>query len=601
MASFEITNYIAELFPNKSLQTIREIVDMVKTSSPADSEEQQLENIVNCLMDCTNENENNIDDVYLLDDDEASGGSRVSETNLSQYFEQIMEIFTDACPSYVRNLCHEKAKQKINLDILINEMTSVAYPKKNVDVDQVTEQLKQLLPNAAPDYLEENASVLAHKSEADLKAFVEKAIEDHDYPTMEEYLINQKKINEANRYTIEFDIKEFIKQFPNPEQHFSDLKRKNPLTGTSENEDSANNELRNDELYALHFLYNHYRFLRKKDIERVFKMSKKSLINTCNRLDRIRKSLVVPRKHTDFEEVSKNIPLLQEIAYLDNRKAIKRIIKECDERYRLAKTDAKENGLLQTCACCFDEELIPEECYFCKNACIFCKECVKTGAETVISNGNLEFPCLADCGSEFSIPTLQMVLDSVVFSRMAQRKQMEEIKRANIDDLETCPFCEYATIPPPDSKIFKCLNEDCMKESCRECRHVAHIPLRCNEIEYDEDVKMRTYIENKMTEALLRACWKCNKVFIKTSGCNKMTCFCGAQMCYVCKQAVRDYTHFDQGGGTGQGRCPLYTQDLNKFHNDAVLRGAATAKIDLGVDKNPTKLKVDPTKGFNGN
>lgn len=97
-----------------------------------------------------------------------------------------------------------------------------------------------------------------------------------------------------------------------------------------------------------------------------------------------------------------------------------------------------------------------------------------------------------------------MVLDSVTFAKLAQRKQIAEIKKANIDGLETCPFCDFATIPNADDKIFYCLNEECKKESCRKCRHISHIPLRCEEIEYDEDVKMRTYIENKMSEALMR-------------------------------------------------------------------------------------------------
>lgn len=97
-----------------------------------------------------------------------------------------------------------------------------------------------------------------------------------------------------------------------------------------------------------------------------------------------------------------------------------------------------------------------------------------------------------------------MVLDSVTFAKLAQRKQIEEIEKANIDGLESCPFCDFATIPDPHDKLFFCLNKDCMKESCRKCRKVSHIPLKCEEIEYDEDVKMRTYIENKMSEALLR-------------------------------------------------------------------------------------------------
>lgn len=86
---------------------------------------------------------------------------------------------------------------------------------------------------------------------------------------------------------------------------------------------------------------------------------------------------------------------------------------------------------------------------------------------------------------------------------LAHTIQMQEVQKADIPGLEYCPLCSnWAMIPDPDDKIFHC--EACNKESCRECKHEAHVPKRCNEIEYDEDVKMRTYIENKMTEALVR-------------------------------------------------------------------------------------------------
>lgn len=97
-----------------------------------------------------------------------------------------------------------------------------------------------------------------------------------------------------------------------------------------------------------------------------------------------------------------------------------------------------------------------------------------------------------------------MVLDPVVFARLVLRKQMDDVKKAEIDGLENCPFCEFSTVPAAEDKIFKCQNPDCMRETCRECKHEAHIPLKCSEIEYDEDVKMRTYIENKMTERRIR-------------------------------------------------------------------------------------------------
>lgn len=97
-----------------------------------------------------------------------------------------------------------------------------------------------------------------------------------------------------------------------------------------------------------------------------------------------------------------------------------------------------------------------------------------------------------------------MILPENTFNHLAQRITSDEIKKANIEGLETCPFCGFAYILSELDKIIKCTNTECLIESCRECRHKSHIPLRCSEIEYDEDVKRRTYIENKMTEALTR-------------------------------------------------------------------------------------------------
>lgn len=46
-------------------------------------------------------------------------------------------------------------------------------------------------------------------------------------------------------------------------------------------------------------------------------------------------------------------------------------------------------------------------------------------------------------------------------------KQVQEIKAAGIEDLETCAFCDYSVILPPDLKTISCLNPECKKETCR--------------------------------------------------------------------------------------------------------------------------------------
>lgn len=75
--------------------------------------------------------------------------------------------------------------------------------------------------------------------------------------------------------------------------------------------------------------------------------------------------------------------------------------------------------------------------------------------------------CFIDCDGEFSLPTLQKVLSPTQFSILIGKKQEAEVIAAGLEGLVSCPFCHFASIPPPEDKVFKCLNPECMKESCR--------------------------------------------------------------------------------------------------------------------------------------
>ena len=134
----------------------------------------------------------------------------------------------------------------------------------------------------------------------------------------------------------------------------------------------------------------------------------------------------------------------------------------------------------------------------------------------------------------------------------------------------------------------------------RLCQEPNHVPLRCDEVEKQDQEEERKRIEEQLSEAMMRECWKCKVKYFKEEGCNKMTCprpGCGAKMCYLCKAQVTDYTHFyGQGGVPDKKRtCPLWTES-KKLHEQEVAEAAAKAKEELR--RKNIQLVHDPTAGL---
>jgi hypothetical protein len=89
---------------------------------------------------------------------------------------------------------------------------------------------------------------------------------------------------------------------------------------------------------------------------------------------------------------------------------------------------------------------------------------------------------------------------------------------------------------------FICQNRDCARTSCLSCSKSWTDIHVCNESSL---VALRTQVEQAMSMAIKRVCPRCNTSFVKTQGCNKLTCPCGYKMCYVCRK--------DIGGADGEG------------------------------------------------
>ncbi|KAI9714673.1 MAG: hypothetical protein M1812_006338 [Candelaria pacifica] len=118
---------------------------------------------------------------------------------------------------------------------------------------------------------------------------------------------------------------------------------------------------------------------------------------------------------------------------------------------------------------------------------------------------------------------------------------------------------------------FICRNPTCARASCRNCSKEWRDIHVCFE---SERLALRAAVERAMAEAVKRTCPRCNLSFVKASGCNKLTCVCGYQMCYVCRKEVGEESyrhfceHFRPDPGTACTVCDKC--DLYKVENEEV-------------------------------
>lgn len=126
---------------------------------------------------------------------------------------------------------------------------------------------------------------------------------------------------------------------------------------------------------------------------------------------------------------------------------------------------------------------------------------------------------------------------------------------------------------------FICQNPGCGRSSCMSCSK-AWVDIHvCHESSL---IALRTQVEQAMSMAIKRVCPRCSTSFVKTAGCNKLTCPCGYKMCYVCRKDIgaqdEGYQHFCQHfRPEGDGRqckecnkCNLWEAE----NTDAILRQA---------------------------
>ncbi|XP_021369677.1 uncharacterized protein LOC110460829 [Mizuhopecten yessoensis] len=432
-----------------------------------------------------------------------------------------------------------------SLDDSVPTGNRIAY-----SIGDEVDDLKEVFPDCDPTYLYDELEKRQDDKDR-VKNLAWAMFENKDYPKHTEVMKEKAKAKVRERIeNMTFDLKDFLSKFPDPCATFEDKDK--PMNENYKQHVQV--QIKNDfrELktgYLMHVMIQnkfHYTTSKAEIQEKTEGLPEGSI--KFKRNPRPEEPLPAELDEFFFNEKMFAANKKQRLDHLDEEKRFK----------ELKRLQAKENEELLECGCCYDNECFIEDMASCQDGHLFCKDCIKRSSEVAIGDGQCVFPCFTDnCEYQFPLSVLQEVMSQNMFSILLRRKQEEEVKQADIPDLISCPFCSFATIiSNPDDKVFKCLNPECLRESCRLCKEPNHVPLACNEIERQGERNMRTYIELCVSEAMLHKCHNCQKRFFKEYGCNKMTCTCGASQCYLCRKPVEDYDHFDDDD---EEMCSLYS------------------------------------------
>ncbi|KAF5356819.1 hypothetical protein D9756_006828 [Leucocoprinus leucothites] len=275
-----------------------------------------------------------------------------------------------------------------------------------------------------------------------------------------------------------------------------------------------------------------------------------------------------------------------------------------------AESDGEDEANGIECGCCFSKYRF-EKMIQCPDAHLFCLSCLRSYASTLLGSHNPNITCMSQavCTATFPASQLVRVLPRKTYALYERLVQAKEIDAAGLEGLEECPFCEWKCVMEvgfEGEKLFRCENDigGCGVVSCRKCKKLDHLPKSCEEVEQDKKLDARHLVEEAMTKALMRNCPKCQKAFIKESGCNKMTCpNCHALSCYVCRQIITGYEHFNQSRNPSAAsssskpkKCVLWDKDLDAFHANEVKLAADQAMAEarmLHPEVSSSDLKVD--------
>ncbi|XP_004440927.1 PREDICTED: E3 ubiquitin-protein ligase RNF216 isoform X2 [Ceratotherium simum simum] len=463
------------------------------------------------------------------------------------------------------------------------------WGQEATEVDQelvalLVKETEARFPDVANGYIEE---IIHSKNYYDLNVLCNFLLENPDYPKREDRVIfnpsSSLLASQDETKLPKIDFFDYSKLAPLDQRCFiqaADLLMADFKMLSSQ-----------DIKWALHELKGHYAITRKAFSDAIKKWQELSPETSGKRKKRKEMNQY---SYIDFKFEQGDIKIEKRMFFLENkrrhcrfydRRALLPAVQQEQEFYeqkikemaehedfllalQMNEEQYQKDGQLIECRCCYGEFPF-EELTQCADAHLFCKEClIRYAQEAVFGSGKSELSCMeGSCTCSFPTSELEKVLPQNILCKYYERKAEEEVAAAYADELVRCPSCSFPALLDSDVKRFSCPNPRCRKETCRKCQGLwkEHNGLTCEELAEKDDIKYRTSIEEKMTAARIRKCHKCGTGLIKSEGCNRMSCRCGAQMCYLCRVSINGYDHFCQHprspGAPCQecSRCSLWT------------------------------------------
>jgi hypothetical protein len=373
------------------------------------------------------------------------------------------------------------------------------------------EQLQAMFPHLCPDHLRGLVEDIAVTEELRRNITVVHSIRFQQLverlwapteilPTRNQWKARRRERLELEKWAEEMTASRFLEVHTDPQSYFSDIHRVSPAYSEHSAVDLMERFPFQTKAKVLSALNKHklyipaVRFLQDQTNTRMTRRTRYEIKKEA------------PRRPISIE-------FLKEKKYLELKDSIAQLKKERAMEKEARMAAARKDGLLLECVCCCSEDCLEEEMIHCRAGHLFCRECVFRAAVVVIGDNKTVVQCLGQCQQEIDWLQLSKALDPVLLSKLLQSRQAEEVSEAGLEGLVSCPFCPYQTIMEgEEDRVLVCRNPDCGRESCRLCMENNHVPLRCDEVEKTDEVRKK--IEEKLTLAMMRECWKCKiKVF----------------------------------------------------------------------------------------